>query len=91
MDPEGIGIYHTAIGTMFKKTIKGDEEGKHADAHPAKPKVERAPKDPSKGGRRIAQLPYEGDDKRKARVAQLVEPPLRKGQVGGSSPSVGTE
>lgn len=28
MDPEGIVIYHTAIGTMFKKTIKGDDQPK---------------------------------------------------------------
>jgi len=28
MDPEGIVIYHTAAGVMFKKTIKGDEKPK---------------------------------------------------------------
>ena len=28
MDPEGIVIYHTASGTLFKKTIKDDEKGK---------------------------------------------------------------
>ncbi|MDZ4344450.1 MAG: RNA ligase family protein [Candidatus Binatia bacterium] len=65
MEPEGIVIFHTAAGHFFKKTIKGDEEGKHAEAHPPKPKIPRPPKDPSKGGRRIAQLPYEGPDKRK--------------------------
>jgi hypothetical protein len=32
MDPEGIVIFHTAVGTMFKKTIKGDEEGKEQRA-----------------------------------------------------------
>lgn len=71
MDPEGVVVYHEASGALFKKTIKGDEEGKHAEAWPPKPKVPRPPKDPSKGGRRIAQLPYDGADKRKtmARIA----------------------
>jgi hypothetical protein len=32
MDPEGIVIYHTATGTMFKKTIKGDEVPKGRQA-----------------------------------------------------------
>lgn len=66
MDPEGVVVYHEASGALFKKTIKGDEEGKHAEAHPPKPKEPRKPKDPSKGGRRIAQFPYEGADRRKA-------------------------
>ncbi len=65
MDPEGIIVFHSAAGTLFKKTIKGDEEGKHAEAHPPKPKVARPPKDPSKGGRRIAQVPFDGLDRRK--------------------------
>ena len=66
MEPEGIIVFHAAASALFKKTIKGDEEGKHAEAHPPKPKVPRQPKDPSKGGRRIAQLPYDGADRRKA-------------------------
>jgi hypothetical protein len=70
MDPEGIVIYHTAASALFKKTIKGDEEGKHAEAHPPRPKVPRPPKDPSKGGRRIGQFPYEGPDKRRAATAR---------------------
>ena len=65
-DPEGIVVFHTASGHLFKKTIKGDEEGKHAEAHPPKPKAPRPPRDPSKGGRRIAQLPYAGADRRRA-------------------------
>ncbi len=89
MDPEGIIVYHEAAKQLFKKTIKGDEEGKHAEAHPPKPKVPRPPKDPSKGGRRIAQLPYEGPDKR--RGSSAVEHPLRKREVGGSNPSLGTD
>jgi hypothetical protein len=28
MDPEGVVLYHTASGTCFKKTIKGDESPK---------------------------------------------------------------
>ena len=28
MDPEGIVVYHTAVGTMFKKTIKNDDQPK---------------------------------------------------------------
>ena len=66
MDPEGVIIYHEASQTLFKKTIKGDAEGKHAEAHPPKPKVARPPKDPSKGGRRIEQLPYDGPDRRRS-------------------------
>jgi hypothetical protein len=54
MDPEGVMVYHTASNQNFKKTIKGDEEGKHAEAHPPKPKVERPPRDHSKGGRRAS-------------------------------------
>ena len=65
MDPEGIVVYHAAAGVLFKKTIKGDEEGKHADAHPPKERPPKAPKDPSKGGRRVAQLPYDGAEKRR--------------------------
>lgn len=68
MDPEGIIIYHSAAGVLFKKTIKGDEEGKHAEAHPARIKVPRV-KDPSKGGRRIEQKPYEGANRRQVRIA----------------------
>jgi hypothetical protein len=45
MDPEGIMVYHTAANMIFKKTIKGDEEGKHAEAHPKKPKPPKAPRD----------------------------------------------
>ena len=66
MDPEGIIVYHEASGALFKKTIKGDEEGKHAEAHPPRPKEPRPPKDPSKGGRRIAQVPYPSYDRRKS-------------------------
>ncbi len=69
MDPEGIIVYHTASGTLFKKTVKGDEEGKHQDGQVVIPKPPRQPRDPSKGGRRIAQLPYEGPDRRQVRVA----------------------
>ena len=32
MKPEGIVIFHTAVGTMFKKTIEKDEEGKEQKA-----------------------------------------------------------
>jgi hypothetical protein len=71
MQPEGVVIFHTASGVLFKKTIKGDEEGKHAEAHPPKPRLPRPPKDPSKGGRRIEQLPYEGQDKRKPKPMTL--------------------
>jgi hypothetical protein len=28
MDPEGIVIFHTASGQLFKKTLKDDEGGK---------------------------------------------------------------
>ena len=65
MDPEGIMVYHTAASQLFKKTLRGDEEGKHAEAHPKKEKPPRAPRDPSKCGRRLAQLPFAGPDRRK--------------------------
>lgn len=38
MDPEGIVIYHTAAGTMFKKTIKKDDQPKSKSE--ARPMVE---------------------------------------------------
>lgn len=61
MDPEGIVVYHTAANICFKKTIKGDEEGKHAEAYPPKLKAPRQPKEPSimwTGGRRKSGAPY---------------------------------
>ena len=64
MDPEGIMIYHTAANQLFKKTLKGDEEGKHGESHPAKSRPPKAPRNPSKGGRRVADLPFEGPDRR---------------------------
>lgn len=36
MKPEGIVIYHTAAGVMFKKTIEGDEKPKSALAEEAR-------------------------------------------------------
>lgn len=80
MEPEGIVIYQTAGRIYFKKTIKGDEEGKHADGQIVVPKVPRPPKDPSKGGRRIEQLPYAGPDKRNSLIAHLGEQRPRKAQ-----------
>lgn len=65
MDPEGIMVYHTAAGQLFKKTLKGDEEGKHAEAHPKKERAPKAPRDPSKGGRRLADFPIDFPDRRK--------------------------
>jgi hypothetical protein len=65
-DPEGIMVYHTAANMIFKKTIKGDEEGKHAEAHPKKPKPPKAPRDASKGGRRLIQHRIDFPDRRKA-------------------------
>lgn len=66
MRPEGIVIYHEASGTLFKKTIVGDERGKSAEGHVKKERPPRPPKDPSKGGRRIAQDPaYAGPWRRK--------------------------
>lgn len=56
MDPEGIMVYHTAAGQLFKKTLKGDEEGKHAEAHPKKERAPKAPRDPNVGGRRKANV-----------------------------------
>lgn len=66
MDPEGVIVYHEASKALFKKTVKGDEEGKHHEGQIVIPKQPRPPRDPSKGGRRIAQLPYEGTDRRQA-------------------------
>jgi len=64
-DPEGVMVYHTAANQLFKKTLKGDEEGKHAEAHPKKERPPRPPRDPSKGGRRVADLPIDFPDRRK--------------------------
>ena len=65
-NPEGVVIFHTASNTLFKKTIFGDDEGKHAEAHPKKEKAPRPPKDPSKGGRRIEQIAFLWPERRKA-------------------------
>ncbi len=62
--PEGIIVYHVAAGSLFKKTCTHDDEPKNA--HIKKERPPRPPKDPSKGGRRIEQLPYRGPDKRAA-------------------------
>jgi len=67
MEPEGIVVFHHAANSLFKATIKGDEEGKHAEAHVKKERPPKAPRDPSKGGRRIAQVPFDGPDRRKPR------------------------
>ena len=56
MDPEGVMVYHTATNQLFKKTLKGDEEGKHAEAHPKKEKPPKAPRNADIGGRRKANV-----------------------------------
>jgi hypothetical protein len=63
-DPEGIVVFHHAANSLMKATIKGDEEGKHAEAHIKKERPPRAERNPNRGGRRIADLPYEGPDRR---------------------------
>jgi hypothetical protein len=55
-DPEGVMVYHTAAGQLFKKTLLGDEEGKSAEAHPKKERAPKAPRDPNVGGRRKANV-----------------------------------
>lgn len=62
MEPEGIVIYHTAANICFKKTILDDAEGKHEEAH-FKPRPEQAK--PKKSPRRVANIPFEGPDRRK--------------------------
>ena len=68
MEAEGVVIYHEAAGQMFKVTIKGDEKGKETEAHLKKERAPRPPKDPSKGGRRIAQMVFEGVDRRRNKL-----------------------
>lgn len=64
MKPEGIVVYHTSNGQLFKQTCEGDEAGKSQESHVrAAPKV-KTPRDPSKGGRRFADFFYEGEDRR---------------------------
>ena len=66
-DPEGVMIYHTAAGQLFKKTFKGDEEGKSAEAHPKKERAAKPPRDPNIGGRRKANVGApDGIERRKA-------------------------
>ena len=65
MDPEGVIVYHEASGALFKKTVKGDEAGKHQDGQGVVPRPPKASRDPSKGGRRRAQLPISFLDRRK--------------------------
>lgn len=61
---EGVVVYHVAGGHYYKKTCEHDDEPKNA--HVKKERAPRPPKDPSKGGRRVAQVAYEGSDRRKA-------------------------
>lgn len=65
MNPEGIIIYHTAGNLMFKKTIKGDEEGKSYEGHEKKIREPKPPRDPNKGGRRKELVPIDFPDRRK--------------------------
>lgn len=64
MQPEGIVVYHTAAASMFKVTCVGDDKGKSHENHPKKERPPQQPRDKTKGGRRKADLPYEGVDKR---------------------------
>lgn len=64
-DAEGIIIYHSAANKMFKATVKGDEQGKHADGQIKKEKPVRLPKNPNIGGRRKEQWPFAGPGRRK--------------------------
>jgi len=66
-DPEGIMVYHTAASQLFKKTLEGDEGGKHGEAHPAKVRPPKTPRDPNAGGRRAANVGApDGIERRKA-------------------------
>lgn len=68
MQPEGVVIYHTAGNLLFKKTVKGDELHKSQEGHvQSAPKSPKPKGDPSKGGRRKADLPIAFQDRRKPR------------------------
>lgn len=72
-DPEGIVVYHTAAGNVFKKTLKDDQGGKEqakADAEARAAKNEqrvyvKKVGDPNKLGRRKGCDGYEGPYRRK--------------------------
>lgn len=63
-DPEGVVVYHHGGNSLWKATVKGDEEGKHQEGDVKQPKPPRPPKDPNKGGRRKEAVPFEGPDRR---------------------------
>lgn len=69
MRPEGVVIYHTAGNLLFKKTVKGDELHKSQEGHvPSETKGRpRIKGDPSKGGRRKADVAISFTDRRKPR------------------------
>jgi len=48
--PEGVIVYHVALGKYFKKTCEHDDEPKNA--HVKKAREPKAPRDPNTGGRR---------------------------------------
>lgn len=50
MKPEGVIVYHTALGKYFKKTCEHDDEPKNA--HVKKDRAPKQPRDPNVGGRR---------------------------------------
>lgn len=67
MKPEGIVVYHTSNGQLFKQTCEGDEAGKSQESHVrAAPKV-KIVRDKSKGGRRKEQLVLTGGVDRRAK------------------------
>lgn len=68
-EAEGIMVYHSAANMLFKKTIRGDVEGKHAEAHPPKPPKPPRVKNPAAGGRRKEQVEIAFQDRRQPHAA----------------------
>lgn len=65
MQPEGVVIYHTSGNLLFKKTVVGDELHKSQEGHVRAAPKAKVPRDPSKGGRRVVQVPINFPDRRK--------------------------
>lgn len=62
--PEGIVLYHVAAQTLFKKTVEHDDEPKNAHLPRERKPQAVTTRNPNLGGRRKAELPYDGPNRR---------------------------
>jgi len=71
MDPEGVVVYHTASGHLFKKTCEHDDEPKNAHPKKEKSTQQAKSKDPNVGGRRKGLTTAYAGPERRGRLLNL--------------------